>query len=78
MAKGRCGSCPENKCRNCPVRPLTDEEIEDLAIKSALNHGAPESMAIPDPDTGEYVWVEMRNPSPEAIAVLKKIYKDKK
>lgn len=52
---------------------LTQEEIEEAAIKSALNHGAFERGWIPDPDTGEYVYVDLKNPSAEAIEVMGKI-----
>jgi hypothetical protein len=66
-----CGGCPHNKCHNCPVKI---EDLEEVAIRAALNHGAPESMWIPDPDTGEMIYVKMRDPSDEAVALLKKIY----
>lgn len=73
--KKACGGCPENKCHNCPVKDeLFERRIEKAAIQSAQNMGAAEKMWIPDPDTGEMVFVDLKNPSDQAILVLEKIY----
>lgn len=69
--KKACGGCPENKCHNCPVKEL---DIEKAAIRSAQNMGAAEEMYIPDPKTGEIVYVNVKNPSDEAIELLGRLF----
>lgn len=53
---------------------MTEEEMEAAAIAAANNFGPAEQMWIPDPDTGVYVFVDMKKPSDEALVVLQKIY----
>lgn len=72
--KKPCGRCPFNKCKNCPIDTAA---IEEAAIKSAANHGTPEKMWIPDPDTGKTIYVDMKNPSHEAMVLLEKMFGDK-
>lgn len=52
---------------------LTDDEFEALVGRSQDNFGVPEHMHIPDPDIGEFVLVDMKNPNSEALQVLKKL-----
>ncbi|HUM41588.1 MAG TPA: hypothetical protein PKI14_01405 [Fervidobacterium sp.] len=52
---------------------LSDEEFISLISKSQANFGVPEYMHITDPDTGEFVFFDVQNPSDEAIEVLKKV-----
>jgi hypothetical protein len=73
--KKPCGRCPYNGCKNCPVDPVT---IEEAAIKSAENMGPAEKLWIPDPETGEQVFVDMKNPSAEAMVLLEKLFGEKK
>ena len=49
---------------------LTQEEIEDLAIKSSANMGASRVFWVSNPKTGAYVYIDLDNPSEEAIEVL--------
>jgi hypothetical protein len=71
MAKKPCRSCPTNKCSNCPVDTAA---IEEAAIRSAANHGMPEEMWVPDPDTGETVYINVKNPSDKAVKLLDKLF----
>ena len=48
--------------------------IEEAALKSAANFGAAEKMWIPDPDSGEMVFIDMDKPSDEALILLRKLY----
>lgn len=66
--KKPCRACPTKKCGNCPVA------IEEAALKSAANFGAAEKMWIPDPDSGEMVFIDMDKPSDEALILLRKLY----
>lgn len=68
----RCGRCPTMNCEGCPVAA----NIEEAAIKSAQNHGAPEVLWIIDAETDISVKVEMKNPSEEAKALLHKMFND--
>jgi hypothetical protein len=47
--------------------------IEEASLQSAANFGIPEAMYMPDPDTGEYVFIDFANPTPEAKECLRKI-----
>lgn len=73
--KRACGGCPENKCHNCPVRDeLFERRMEKAAMKSAENMGAAEEMYIPDPVTGVMVYVNIKNPSEEAVELLRRLF----
>jgi len=71
MSKKPCKSCPLNRCKNCPV---DIEKLEAAAIKSAENFGMPEKLWIEDTETGEMVFINMKEPSERAIKMLAKIY----
>ena len=52
---------------------MAEEELEALVLKSQASFGLPESLHIVDPDTGDYVFVDTKNPSDEAVEVLTKL-----
>jgi len=54
---------------------LTPEMIEELAIKSMQNFGAPERILLTDPESGEQVWFDMKEPTDEAIELMGKLLK---
>ena len=72
--KKPCGRCPFNGCKNCPADVSA---IEEAALKSVANFGAPDKLWIPDPDTGEMIFIDMKNPSEEAMVLLHKLFGDK-
>jgi hypothetical protein len=55
-------------------KELKAEDVEYAAIKSAENFGMPEKMWIEDTETGEMVFVNMKNPSEKAIEMLWRVY----
>lgn len=57
------------------LTPDEQAELERVALAAAANFGAPERLLIPDPLTGEYVLIDMNDPSPEAIEYLKMVIK---
>lgn len=59
------------------VVELTQEEVEAAHMRSAMNHGASNISYLQDPDTAEWVRIDIKNPSQEAIDLLTKLYKDK-
>jgi len=73
--KKPCGRCPFNACKNCPVDPAA---VEEAALKSAANMGASDKLWIPDPNTGELIFIDMKNPSDEAMVLLDKLFGEKK
>jgi len=51
----------------------TMEEIEEAARINMENFGAPDILYLEDPDTGEFVKVNVKNPSEEDIKFLKRL-----
>lgn len=55
------------------MNKLTQEQIEEAAIKSAENFGAAEIMIFQDPETGEPITFDMKNLTEEQIELLYKV-----
>lgn len=49
------------------------DAIEKMVEIAQNNFGVPDNMYIADPDTGEFILVNINNPSNEAKDVIKKI-----
>ena len=47
--------------------------VEEATQQCLDNFGTPETMYVPDPDTGEYVFIDFLDPTPEAKECLRKI-----
>ena len=63
MSKKPCKSCPQNKCKKCPVldsfESLTVDQLAHLVSESVKNLHIVDSMWIHDQVTGEIVKVKL-------------------
>lgn len=50
-----------------------DEKLEELVRISQENFGCPRILYIPDPTSGNTVYVDLDNPSEEALELLRKL-----
>ena len=71
--KKPCRSCPNNKCKNCPVKEPSVDIIEYAALQSQANFGMPEKLIMEDPESGELVFIDMKNPTKEGLETLQRI-----
>ena len=53
---------------------IADNEIEKAAIKAVNNFGLPEVLWIEDPLTEEIVFIDLKDPSAQAVETLKRVF----
>lgn len=54
-------------------KPVEGSIIENATLTRVVNTGHPSVLFMPDPETGNYIEINLDNPSEEAVELLIKI-----